>query len=87
MDSFSTRKNIIKLNINDNGVKNTSFKTPLDITKITFDTIKHKGIISIKEQVENLGGTISISDNIPHGVCVQITIPMKGDVSYKYFVS
>ncbi|MDX5712866.1 ATP-binding protein, partial [Clostridioides difficile] len=80
-------KNIIKLNINDNGVKNTSFKTPLDITKITFDTIKHKGIISIKEQVENLGGTISISDNIPHGVCVQITIPMKGDGSYKYFVS
>ena len=37
--------------------------------------------------MENLGGTISISDNIPHGVCVQITIPMKGDGSYKYFVS
>ena len=47
-----------------------------------------KGVyISIKEQVENLGGTISVSDNIPHGVCVQITIPMKGDGSYKYFVS
>ncbi|VIF75945.1 sensor histidine kinase [Clostridioides difficile] len=85
--ALALEKNIIKLNINDNGVKNTSFKMPLDITKITFDTIKHKGIISIKEQVENLGGTISISDNIPHGVCVQITIPMKGDVSYKYFVS
>ncbi|WP_235423779.1 sensor histidine kinase [Clostridioides difficile] len=85
--ALALEKNIIKLNISDNGVANTSFKTPLDITKITFDTTKHKGIISIKEQVENLGGTISVSDNIPHGVCVQITIPMKGDGSYKYFVS
>lgn len=85
--TLSLEKDIIKLEISDNGVTNTSLKTHLGISKISLDTTKHKGIVSIKEQVENLGGTINISDNIPHGACVQITIPMKGDGSYKYFVS
>lgn len=85
--TLSLEKDIIKLSVGDNGATNTSFKTNLDTPKMPLDTTKHKGIISIKEQVENLGGTINISDNIPHGICVQITIPMKGDGSYKYFVS
>ncbi|NMS89594.1 ATP-binding protein [Clostridioides difficile] len=85
--TLSLKKYIIKLDISDNGMTNTSFKTHLDTSKIPLDATKHKGIVSIKEQVENLGGTINISDNIPHGACVQITIPMKGDGSYKYFIS
>lgn len=85
--TLSLEKDIIKLSVSDNGVANISFKTHLDTPKMHLDTTKHKGIISIKEQVKNLEGTINISDNIPHGICVQITIPMKGDGSYKYFVS
>ncbi|WP_227858485.1 MULTISPECIES: ATP-binding protein [unclassified Clostridioides] len=85
--TLSLEKDIIKLSVSDNGVANTSFKAHLDISKMPLDTTSHKGVILIKEQVENLEGTINISDNIPHGVCVQITVPMKGDGSYKYFVS
>ena len=54
---------------------------------LVIDKSKHKGIASITEQVNNMGGSITISDNSPHGICIQITLPMKGDVSYQYFVS
>ncbi len=54
---------------------------------LAIDKSKHKGIASITEQVNNMGGSITISDNSPHGICIQITLPMKGDVSYQYFVS
>lgn len=47
----------------------------------------HKGISSIKEQLINLNGSMIISNNIPHGVNIHIVIPMKGDVSYQYFIS
>lgn len=73
-------KDIIKLEVCDNG----SAATPIPRSS---DTKKHKGIASVTEQVENLGGAIIISDNIPYGICIQVVIPMKGDDSYKYFTS
>lgn len=54
---------------------------------ITADKAKHKGIASVKEQVNNMDGLMTISDNTPHGIRVHISIPMKGDVSYQYFIS
>ena len=51
------------------------------------DQTNHKGLSSISEQIGALDGTMEISDYEPHGVCIQIYIPMKGDVSYQYFVS
>ena len=54
---------------------------------LTIDGIKHKGIAAITEQVSSMEGSIIISDNTPHGICVQIKMPMKGENSYQYFVS
>ena len=71
---------IIELYVSDDGNA-----TPDSLLAI--DKSKHKGIASITEQVNNMGGSITISDNSPHGICIQITLPMKGDVSYQYFVS
>ncbi len=73
-------RGIIKLNVSDNGTTKVNCIDSVDITK-------HKGIFSIKEQVKTMEGFVTISDNIPHGICIQITLPMKGDDSYKYFVS
>ena len=71
---------IIELYVSDDGNA-----TPDSLLAI--DKSKHKGIASITEQVNNMGGSITISDNSPHGICIQITLPMKGDVSYQHFVS
>lgn len=48
---------------------------------------KHGGLALIAGRVHDMDGSVAISGNAPHGVCVQITLPMKGDVSYQYFVS
>lgn len=71
---------IIELCVSDDGNA-----TPDSL--LVIDKSKHKGIASITEQVNNMSGSITISDNSPHGICIQITLPMKGDVSYQYFVS
>lgn len=73
-------KGEIKLSISDNGTVDVKNIESADITI-------HKGIFSIKEQVNGLGGAFSLSDNIPHGICVEITLPMKGEDSYKYFIN
>lgn len=73
-------KGIIELSVSDDG-------NALSDTLIGVDKQKHKGIASITEQVNKMDGSIHISDNTPHGICVHIVIPMKGDVSYQYFVS
>ena len=73
-------KGIIELTVSDNG-------TAVLKNVISSDGKTHKGIASIKEQINRIGGTISFSDNIPGGIRVQIVIPMKGDVSYQYFIS
>lgn len=70
----------IGLGVSDNGTADASCLMLADKTK-------HKGILSVTEQVNALEGKILISNNTPHGICIRITIPMKGDVSYQYFVS
>lgn len=77
---LSQEKDIIKLSVSDNGMT--------DLESITSsDERTHKGIASIKEQIHHIGGTITFSNNAPNGICAQIVIPMKGDVSYQYFIS
>lgn len=71
---------IITLNVSDNG--NTDANT-----LTTTDTSHHKGLTILTERVKNMDGSITISDNLPHGICIQISLPMKGDVSYQYFVN
>lgn len=78
--TLTQEKGIIELSVSDDGNASPD-------TLITAEKQKHKGISSITEQVNRMEGSISISNNTPHGICVQITIPMKGDVSYQYFVS
>ena len=78
--TLTQKKNVIKLCVSDNGTANAGCLTSVDKSK-------HKGLISIAEQIDHIGGTMNITDNIPHGICIQIRVPMKGDVSYQYFVS
>lgn len=79
--SLETNTNdIIALRVTDNGTASAASLTSVNSTA-------HKGIFSITEQVRNLGGTITLSDSRPHGICIQIQIPMKGELSYEYFVS
>lgn len=78
--TLSQEKGIIELSVSDNG-------TAALESIASSDERTHKGIASIKEQINHIGGTITFSNNIPNGICVQIVIPMKGDVSYQYFIS
>lgn len=77
---LTMQNNVIGLCVSDDGTADPGCLTLADRTK-------HKGIASIMEQVSSMEGTMTISENVPHGICIQITIPMKGDVSYQYFVS
>ncbi len=77
---LTLENNIIELCVSDDG--NAS---PNDL--LATDKSKHKGIASIMEKVNNMDGKVNILDNSPHGICVQIILPMKGDVSYQYFIS
>lgn len=54
---------------------------------ISADKTEHKGVSSIQEQVNRMEGSMIITNNTLQGICVQITIPMKGEVSYQYFIS
>lgn len=71
---------IIMLCIKDNGTTSAD-------TLLSADLSKHRGLSLITDRVGNMGGSVKITDNFPHGVCIQITLPMKGDVSYQYFIS
>lgn len=71
---------VIELCVSDDGTANA------DCLRAA-DKAKHKGLASVTEQVSNMEGSILISDNMPHGIIIQIKIPMKGDGSYQYFVS
>lgn len=51
------------------------------------DSSKHKGLALSTDRVHSMDGTVSISQNFPHGICVCINLPMKGDASYQYFIS
>lgn len=79
---LSSEQKILKVTVCDNGTKTISTNT------IKMDkNINHKGLSSIKEQVEKLGGTITLSHNIPQGFRIEIEIIMNGGNSYKYFIS
>lgn len=71
---------IIMLCIKDNGTTDTDILLSADLSK-------HRGLALITDRVGNMDGSVKITDNFPHGVCIQITLPMKGDVSYQYFIS
>ena len=51
------------------------------------DSSKHKGLALSTDRVHSMDGTVSISQNFPHGICVCVNLPMKGDASYQYFIS
>ncbi len=71
---------IIMLNVSDNGTADAD-------VLLSADRLKHRGLAMITERVNDMDGSVTISNNHPHGVCVQIILPMKGDVSYQHFVS
>ncbi len=71
---------IIVLCIRDNGTADADTLSSADLSK-------HSGLALITERVNNMEGSVKITNNFPHGVCIQITLPMKGDVSYQYFIS
>lgn len=80
--TLTLEKDLIKLYVCDNGMQNTL----LDPDKNT-ESVSHKGIFSIKEQIVGLGGSLSISHNVPQGVRIEIQLLMKGDDSYQHFIS
>lgn len=77
---LSQENGIIELYVSDDGTACTD-------SVLTTDSTTHKGIAAITEQVNSMEGSIVFSDNTPHGICVQIVLPMKGDDSYQYFIS
>lgn len=77
---LSQEKGIIELEVSDNGSACTD-------SIFQADKKAHRGIATIRERINSLGGSIQFSNNAPQGICVQITLPMKGEDSYQYFVS
>lgn len=73
-------KGIIILNVSDNGTVDAD-------VLLSADKLKHRGLAMIMERVNDMDGSVTISNNHPHGICVQTILPMKGDVSYQHFVS
>ena len=51
------------------------------------DSSKHRGLALSIDRVHSMDGAVSITPNFPHGISVCINLPMKGDASYKYFIS
>lgn len=78
--TLTQENSIIELSVRDNGTADATCLTLANKTK-------HKGIASMMEQVNGMDGSVVISNSTPHGICIQITIPMKGDVSYQNFIS
>lgn len=77
--TLTERNSVIYLKINDNGTGEKN-------CEITGEGIRHKGIASIREQVHKMEGSFQINSG-PNGFCVEISMPMKGDVSYQYFTN
>lgn len=71
---------MIVLCVKDNGSADTDSLTCVDSSK-------HRGLALSADRVHRMDGTVSITPNFPHGICVCINLPMKGDASYQYFIS
>lgn len=73
-------KDIIRLAVSDNGTKEIS---PEDIQT----AVSQKGILSLKEQTDQLGGSMKVIKNQPRGLKIEVELPMRGEDSYQYFIS
>lgn len=51
------------------------------------DSSKHRGLALSTDRVHSMDGTVRITNHFPHGICVCISLPMKGDASYQYFIN
>ncbi len=71
---------MIVLCVKDNGSADTDSLTSVDSSK-------HRGLALSTDRVHSMDGTVSITQNFPRGICVCISLPMKGDASYQYFIS
>ena len=71
---------MITLCVKDNGSADANSLSATDLSK-------HRGLALNTDRVRNMGGTVQITSNFPHGICVCVNLPMKGDVSYQYFIS
>ena len=71
---------MIVLCVKDNGSADTDSLTYVDSSK-------HRGLALSTDRVHSMDGTVSITQNFPHGICVCVHLPMKGDASYQYFIS
>ena len=71
---------MIVLCVKDNGSADADSLT-------SADSSKHRGLALSTDRVHSMDGTVSITQNFPHGICVCINLPMKGDASYQYFIS
>lgn len=71
---------IILLNVSDNGTADAN-------ALLSADKLRHRGLALITERVNDMDGSVTISNNHPNGICIQIILPMKGDVSYQHFIS
>lgn len=78
--TLSQEKGIIMLCVRDDGTADAD-------TLLSADTAKHRGLSLLTDRVNNMEGAVRITNHFPHGICIQITLPMKGDVSYQYFIS
>ena len=78
--TLTQNNGIIILNVSDNGTVDADVLS-------SADRLKHRGLAMITERVKDMDGSVTISNNHPHGICVQTILPMKGDVSYQHFVS
>lgn len=73
-------KDIIRLAVSDNGTKEISSE---DIQS----AVSQKGILSLKEQTDHLGGFMYVKKNQPCGLRIEVELPMRGEGSYQHFVS
>ncbi len=71
----------LHLCVRDNG-KNTAARPGKEDNGIW-----HKGLLSVREQITELGGTMSAADNLPEGTRTEISFLMRGEDSYQHFVS
>ena len=78
--TLSQDNGMIGLCVKDNGSADAD-------SLIYADSSKHRGLALSTDRVHSMDGTISITQNFPHGICVCINLPMKGAVSYQYFIS
>ena len=79
-ETLTQDNGIIILSVSDNGTVDADVLS-------SADRLKHRGLAMITERVNDMDGSVTISNNHPHGICVQTILPMKGDVSYQHFVS